>query len=66
MHKLSFSVMGKIDIISMLRTFLVCLSAMLDEPWVQSTQFLRKVRFIVTKCKNHVLMSFGLSNSCAF
>ena len=37
MHKLSFSVMGKIDIFSMLRTLLVRLSGMLDEPWVQST-----------------------------
>ena len=34
MHKPSFSVMGKIDMFSMLRTLLVRLSGMLDEPWV--------------------------------
>ena len=32
MHKPSFSVMGKIDMFSMLRTLLVRLSGMLDEP----------------------------------
>ena len=40
MHKSSFSVMGKIDMFSMLRTLLVRLSRMLDEPWVQSTRYL--------------------------
>ena len=49
MHKFSFSVMGKIDLFSMLRTLLVRLSGMLDEPWVQSTRHLRKVGFIVGK-----------------
>ena len=38
MHKPSFSVMGKIDMFFMLRTLLVRLSGMLDEPWVQSTR----------------------------
>ena len=38
MHKPSFSVMGKVDMFSMLRTFLVRLSGMSDEPWVQSTR----------------------------
>ena len=47
MHKFSFSVMGKIELFSMLRTLLVRLSGMLDEPWVQSTRYLRKVGFIV-------------------
>ena len=37
MHKHSFSVMRKIDMFSMLRTLLVRLSGMLDEPWLQST-----------------------------
>ena len=45
-NKPSFSVMGKIDMFSMLRTLLVRLSGMLDEPWVQSTRYLRKVGFI--------------------
>ena len=49
MHKPSFSVMEKIDMYSMLRTLLVRLSGMFDEPWVQSTRYLRKVGFIVGK-----------------
>ena len=34
----SFSVMGKIEMFFMLRTLLVRLSGMLDEPWEQSTR----------------------------
>ena len=44
MHKPSFSVMGKIDMFSMVRTLLVRLSGLLDEKWAQSTQYFRKVR----------------------
>ena len=44
MHKPSFSVMGKIDMFSMVQTLLVRLSGLLDEKWAQSTLFLRKVR----------------------
>ena len=44
MHKPSFSVMGKIDMFSMVRTLLVRLSGLLDEKWTQSTQYFRKVR----------------------
>ena len=44
MHKPSFSVMGKIDKLSMLRILLIRLSGLLDERWTQSTQFFRKVR----------------------
>ena len=44
MHKPSFSVMGRIDMFSMLRTLLVGLSGLLDEKWTQSTQYFRKVR----------------------
>ena len=44
MHKPSFSVMGRIDMFSMLRTLLVRLSGLLDEKWTQSTQYFRKVR----------------------
>ena len=44
MHKPSFSVMGKIDMFSVIRTLLVRLSGLLDEKWAQSTQYFRKVR----------------------
>ena len=44
MHKPSFSVLGKIDMFSMVRTLLVRLSGLLDEKWTQSTQYFRKVR----------------------
>ena len=44
MHKPSFSVMGKIDLFSMVRTLLVRLFGLLDDNGTQSTQFFRKVR----------------------
>ena len=44
MHKPGFSVMGKIDMFSMVRTLLVRFSGWLDEKWTQSTQYFRKVR----------------------
>ena len=44
MHKPSPSIMGKIDMFSMVRTLLVRLSGLLDEKWTQSTQYFRKVR----------------------
>ena len=44
MHKPSFSVMGKIDMFSMVRTLPVRLSGLLDEKWTQSTQYFPKVR----------------------
>ena len=37
-HKPSFSVMGKIDMFSVVQTLLVTLSGLLDEKWTQSTQ----------------------------
>ena len=43
MRKPSFSVMGKIDMFSRLRTLLIRLSGLLDERWTQSTQYSRKV-----------------------
>ena len=43
MHKPSFSVMGRIDMFSMVRTLLVRLSSLLDEKWTQSAQLFRKV-----------------------
>ena len=43
MHKPSFSVMGKIDMFSMLRTLLIRLAGLLDEMCTQSTQYFRKV-----------------------
>ena len=46
MHKPSFSVMGKIDMFSVVRTLLVRLSGLLDKKWAQSTQYFRKVRYL--------------------
>ena len=43
LHKPSFSVMGKTDMFSMLRTLLIWLAGLLDERWTQSTQYFRKV-----------------------
>ena len=43
MHKPSFSVMGKVDMFSMLRTLLIRLSGLLDERWTQSAHYFRKV-----------------------
>ena len=51
---------------AMLRTLLVRLSGMLDEPWVQSTRYLRKVGFIVVMFSSHVVIPFGLSSCCVF
>ena len=66
MLKPSFSVIGKIDMFSVLRTLLVRLSGMLDEPREQSTRLLRKVGFLAMKFISHVLMSLGLSGNCVF
>ena len=44
LRKPSFSVMGRIDMCSMLRALLLRLNGLLDERWVQSTQYFRKVR----------------------
>ena len=43
LHKPSFSVMGRIDMCSMLRALLLRLKGLLDERWVQSTQYFRMV-----------------------
>ena len=45
LHKLSFRVKGRIDMFSMLRTLLKRLNALLDENWLQSTQYLRRAHF---------------------
>ena len=45
LHKPSFSVMGRIDLCSILRTLLLRLNGLLDERWVQSLQYFRMVRF---------------------
>ena len=66
MHKPSFSVMGKIDMFSMLMTLLIRLSGMLDEHWVQSTRYLRKVGFIAGMFSGHAPMWFVLSCTCVF
>ena len=44
LHKPSFSVMGRIGMRSMLRAPLLRLNALLDERWLQSTQYFRMVR----------------------
>ena len=44
LHKPSFSVMGRIDMYSMLRTLLLRQTGLMDERWVQSNQFFRRVR----------------------
>ena len=44
LHKPSFSVMGRIDMCSMLRALLLRFNGLLDERWVQSTQYFRMVR----------------------
>ena len=43
MHKPSFSVMGNINMFSMMRTLLIRLSGLLDERWTQSSQYFQKV-----------------------
>ena len=43
MHKPSFSMLGKIDMFSMLRTLLIRLAGLLDERWTHTTQYFRKV-----------------------
>ena len=43
LHKPSFSVMGRIDMCSMLRALLLRLNGLFDERWVQSTQYFRMV-----------------------
>ena len=45
LHKFSFSVVRRIDMCSMLRALLLRLNGLLDERWVQSTQYFRMVRF---------------------
>ena len=47
LHKPSFSVMGRIDMFSMLRALLLRLNGLLDERWVQSTQNFRMVRMVM-------------------
>ena len=50
LHKPSFSVMGRIDMCSMLRTFLLWLNGLSDERWVQSTQYLEGYVLVITFC----------------
>ena len=44
LHKPSFSVMGTIDMCSMLRTLLLRVNGLLDERWEQSTHYFRMTR----------------------
>ena len=66
MHKTSFSVMRKIGMFSMLKTLVVRVSGMLDEPWVQSTRYSEKVGFIAAIFNSYVSKSRGLSGGCVF
>ena len=50
LHKPSFSVMGRIDMCSMLRALLLRLKGLLDERWVQSRQYFRMVRIGNNSC----------------
>ena len=43
LHKPSFSIVGRIDMCSMLRALLLRLNGLLDERWVLSTQYFRMV-----------------------
>ena len=47
--------MGRNDMCSMLRTLLLRLNGLLDERWVQSTQYFRKVRI-----DNNALRALGV------
>ena len=55
LHKPSFSVMGRIDMCSMLRTLLLLLNGLLDERWVQSKLYFRRV----CMGKNFFFMPWG-------
>ena len=50
LHKPSFSVMGRIDMCSMLRALLLRLNGLPDERWVQSTQCFKMVRIGNNSC----------------
>ena len=50
LHKPSFSVMRRIDMCSMWRALLLRLNGLLDERWVQSTQYFRMVRIGIISC----------------
>ena len=50
LHKPSFNEIGRIDMCSMLRTLLLRLNGLLDERWVQSTQYFRRVRIVNISC----------------
>ena len=47
LHKPSFSVLGRIDMCSMLRALLLRPNGLLDERWAQSTQYFRMVHISI-------------------
>ena len=65
-HKPSFSIIGKIDLISMLRTLMVRCSGTPDEPCVQSTRFLKKYRFALFKWNIYIISAIWFSVACVF
>ena len=64
LHKPSFSVMGKIDMCSTLRALLLRLNWLLNERWVQSTQYSRKVRIGNNSLRLPWEYNFGKVFSC--
>ena len=62
--KPSFSVMGRIDMCSTLRALLLRLIGLLDERWVQSTQYFRKVGIGHNSLYLPCEYNFGLIFSC--
>ena len=64
LHKPSFSLMGRIDMGSMLRTFLLRLSGLLHERWEHSTQFFRRVRIRTNFLLSPWEYIFGMIFSC--
>ena len=64
LHKPMFSVMGRIDMCSMLRALLLRLNGLLDERWVQSTQYFREIRFGHNSLWLPGEYNFGMIFSC--
>ena len=69
LHKPSFSVMGRLDTFAMLRNLLLRLNGLLDDRFVLSTQFFRRVNlglfdlfFFEIILPNHVVCNAGFGN----
>ena len=69
LHKPSFSMMGRLDTFAMLRNLLLRLNGLVNERWVLSTQFSRRVNlglydlfFLEFILPNHVLCNAGFGS----